>query len=163
MAHDHRLRTRRIRAGALRPSARRFGELDSPPRKKLHNVSVRYNECLAETGIDPSVGSKGGSYDNVLAETIIGLYKAEVIHRRQPPRKSMESVELGTIEWVSWFNHQRLMRRLGYIPPAEVEATITGNSTIRPPSQPDLNQPASANTRGGSEHIKCPAYSGARS
>ncbi len=84
-------------------------------------VSVRYTERLAEAGIDPSVGSKGDSYDNALAETINGLYKAEVIHRRGP-WKSMESVELATLEWVSWFNHQRLMEPLGYIPPAEAEA-----------------------------------------
>jgi len=84
-------------------------------------VSIRYTERLAEAGIDPSVGSKGDSYDNALAETINGLYKAELIHRRGP-WKSIESVELATLEWVSWFNHQRLMEPLGYIPPAEAEA-----------------------------------------
>jgi putative transposase len=84
-------------------------------------VSIRYTERLAEAGIDPSVGSKGDSYDNALAETINGLYKAELI-RRRGPWKSMESVELATLEWVSWFNHQRLMEPLGYIPPAEAEA-----------------------------------------
>jgi|TARA_Y100001934_G_scaffold43067_1_gene51899 transposase InsO family protein len=84
-------------------------------------VSIRYTERLAEAGIDPSVGSKGDSYDNALAETINGLYKAELIHRRGP-WKSMESVELATLEWVSWFNHQRLMEPLGYIPPGEAEA-----------------------------------------
>ena len=84
-------------------------------------VSIRYTERLAEAGIDPSVGSRGDSYDNALAETINGLYKAELIHRRGP-WKTMESVELATLEWVSWFNHQRLMEPLGYIPPAEAEA-----------------------------------------
>ncbi|MCH2559533.1 MAG: integrase core domain-containing protein, partial [Alcanivorax sp.] len=84
-------------------------------------VSVRYTERLGEAGIDPSVGSKGDSYDNALAEPINGLYKAEVIHRCGP-WKSMESVELATLEWVSWLNHQRLMGPLGYIPPAEAEA-----------------------------------------
>ena len=84
-------------------------------------VSIRYTERLVEAGIDSSVGSKGDSYDNALAETINGLYKAELIHRRGP-WKSMESVELATLEWVSWFNHQRLMESLGYIPPAEAEA-----------------------------------------
>ncbi len=69
-----------------------------------------------------TVGSKGDSYDNALAETINGLYKAELIHRRGP-WKTMESVELATLEWVSWFNHQRLMEPLGYIPPAEIEAS----------------------------------------
>jgi transposase InsO family protein len=83
-------------------------------------VSIRYTERLAEAGIEPSVGSKGDSYDNALAETINGLYKAEVIHRRSWPTR--ESVELATLEWVSWFNHQRLMEPLGYIPPAEAEA-----------------------------------------
>ena len=84
-------------------------------------VSIRYSERLAEAGIAPSVGSRGDSYDNVLAETINGLYKAELIHRRGP-WKTRESVELATLEWVSWFNHQRLMGPLGHIPPAEAEA-----------------------------------------
>jgi transposase InsO family protein len=84
-------------------------------------VSIRYSERLAEAGIAPSVGSKGDSYDNALAETINGLYKAELIHRRGS-WKTRESVELATLEWVSWFNHQRLMGPLGYIPPAEAEA-----------------------------------------
>ena len=84
-------------------------------------VSIRYSERLTEAGIGPSVGSKGDSYDNALAETINGLYKAELIHRRGP-WKTRESVELATLEWVSWFNHQRLMEPLGYIPPAEAEA-----------------------------------------
>jgi len=84
-------------------------------------VSIRYSERLAEAGIEPSVGSKGDSYDNALAETINGLYKAELIHRRGP-WKTRESVELATLEWVAWFNHHRLMESLGYIPPAEAEA-----------------------------------------
>jgi transposase InsO family protein len=84
-------------------------------------VSIRYSERLAEAGIAPSVGSKGDSYDNALAETINGLYKAELIHRRGPWR-TRESVELATLEWVSWFNHQRLMGPLGHITPAEAEA-----------------------------------------
>lgn len=70
---------------------------------------------------EPSVGSKGDSYDNALAETINGLYKAELIHRRAP-WKTKESVELATLEWVSWFNHHRLLEPIGYIPPAEAEA-----------------------------------------
>lgn len=81
-------------------------------------VSIRYSERLGEAGIEPSVGSKGDSYDNALAETINGLYKAELIHRRAP-WKTRESVELATLEWVSWFNHQRLLEPIGYIPPAE--------------------------------------------
>jgi transposase InsO family protein len=83
-------------------------------------VSIRYSERLAEAGIEPSVGSKGDSYDNALAETINGLYKAEVIHRRSWPTR--ESVELATLEWVSWFNHHRLLGPIGYVPPAEAEA-----------------------------------------
>jgi len=84
-------------------------------------VSIRYTERLAEAGIEPSVGSRGDSYDNALAETINGLYKAELIHRRGP-WKSRESLELATLQWVYWFNHIRLLEPIGYIPPAEAEA-----------------------------------------
>jgi putative transposase len=84
-------------------------------------VSIRYSERLAEAGVEPSVGSKGDSYDNALAETINGLYKAELIHRRGP-WKTREAVELATLEWVAWFNHVRLLEPIGYIPPAEAEA-----------------------------------------
>ena len=76
---------------------------------------------MAEAGLEPSVASKGDSDDNALAETIHGLYKAELIHRRAP-WKSREAVELATLEWVAWFNHQRLLESIGYIPPAEAEA-----------------------------------------
>lgn len=82
-------------------------------------VSIRYTERLALAGIEPSVGSKGDSYDNAMAETINGLYKAEVIHRQV--WKTREAVELATLEWVSWFNHQRLLGPLGYLPPAQFE------------------------------------------
>lgn len=84
-------------------------------------VSIRYSERLAEAGIEPSVGSKGDSYDNALAETINGLYKAELIHRRAP-WKTKEAVEFATLEWVSWFNNHRLLEPIGYIPPTEAEA-----------------------------------------
>ena len=83
-------------------------------------VSIRYSERLAEAGIEPSVGSRGDSYDNALAETINGLYKAELIHRRAP-WKTKESLELATLQWVSWFSHHRLLEPIGYIPPAEAE------------------------------------------
>ncbi len=83
-------------------------------------VSIRYSERLAEAGIEPSVGSVGDSYDNALAETINGLYKAEVIHRRGPWR-SFEAVEFATLEWVDGFNHRRLLEPIGNIPPAEAE------------------------------------------
>lgn len=84
-------------------------------------VSIRYTERLAEAGIEPSVGSRGDSYDNALAETINGLYKTELIYKRGP-WKSREAVELATLEWVDWFNHRRLLEPIGYIPPAEAEA-----------------------------------------
>jgi transposase InsO family protein len=84
-------------------------------------VSIKYTERLAEAGLEPSVGSVGDSYDNALAETINGLYKAEVIHRRGPWR-SMEAVEFATLEWVDWFNNRRLLEPIGNIPPAEAEA-----------------------------------------
>ena len=84
-------------------------------------VSIKYTERLAEAGLEPSVGSVGDSYDNALAETINGLYKAEVIHRRDPWR-SMEAVEYATLEWVDWFNNRRLLEPIGNIPPAEAEA-----------------------------------------
>lgn len=99
-----------------------------PERNLIHHsdrgsqyLSFRYSERLGEAGIDASVGSKGDSYDNALAETINGLYKAEVIHRCGP-WKSREAVELATLKWVSWFNHERLLEPIGYIPPAEAEA-----------------------------------------
>ncbi|NDV53924.1 IS3 family transposase, partial [Salipiger sp. PrR003] len=86
-------------------------------------LSIRYTERLGEAGIEPSVGSVGDSYDNALAETINGLYKAEVIHRRGPWR-SFEAVEYATLEWVDWFNNRRLLEPIGNIPPAEAEANF---------------------------------------
>ena len=83
-------------------------------------LSIKYTERLAEAGIEPSVGSVGDSYDNALAETINGLYKAEVIHRRGPWR-SCEAVEFATLEWVDWFNNRRLLEPIGNIPPVEAE------------------------------------------
>lgn len=83
-------------------------------------LSIKYTERLADAGIEPSVGSVGDSYDNALAETINGLFKAEVIHRRGPWR-SFEAVEYATLEWVDWFNNRRLLEPTGNIPPAEAE------------------------------------------
>ena len=83
-------------------------------------LSIRYTERLTEAGIEPSVGSKGDSYDNALAESIIGLFKTEVI-RRKGPWRNLEDVEFATLEWVWWFNNQRLLEPIGYIPPAEYE------------------------------------------
>ena len=83
-------------------------------------TSIRYTERLAEAGIEPSVGSVGDSYDSALAETINGLYKAEVIHRRRWPSRT--AVEIATLAWVGWYNHRRLLEPIGDIPPAEAEA-----------------------------------------
>ena len=83
-------------------------------------MSIRYTERLAEAGIELSVGSKGDAYDNALAESVIGLFKTEVI-RRQGPWRNLEDVEFATLEWVWWFNHHRLLEPLGYVPPVEYE------------------------------------------
>ena len=83
-------------------------------------LSIRYTERLAEAGIEPSVGSVGDSYDNALAETIIGLYKTEVI-RQLAPWRNVDHVEFETLAWVDWFNNQRLLEPIGNIPPAEFE------------------------------------------
>ena len=84
-------------------------------------LSIRYTERLAEAGVEPSVGSVGDSYDNALAETINGLFKTEVI-RAKGPWRNLEQVELATLTWVAWFNHRRLLRPIGDVPPAEFEA-----------------------------------------
>jgi putative transposase len=85
-------------------------------------LSIRYSERLSEAGAQPSVGSVGDSYDNALAETIIGLYKSEVIHRRGP-WQNLDAVEYATLEWVDWFNHRRLLEPIGNVPPAEFEVS----------------------------------------
>jgi len=98
----------------------RGGGLIHHSDRGVQYVSIKYTERLAEAGIEPSVGSVGDSYDNALAETINGLYKAEVIHRRGPWR-SFEAVEFATLEWVDWFNTRRLLEPIGNVPPAEAE------------------------------------------
>ena len=85
-------------------------------------LSIRYAERLADAGIATSVGSRGDSYDNALAETVNGLYKTELIYRRGPWR-GCEDLDLATLTWVDWFNHRRLYGALGYVPPAEYEAS----------------------------------------
>jgi putative transposase len=95
------------------------GSLIHHSDRGVQYVSIRYTERLAEAGIEASVGSLGDSYDNALAETINGLYKAEVIHRQS--WKSREAVELETLKWVDWFNHRRLLAPIGNMPPAEAE------------------------------------------
>jgi putative transposase len=88
-------------------------------------LSIRYTERLAEAGAVTSVGSRGDSYENALAETIIGLYKTELVRRRSP-WKGIDQVEYATLEWVDWFNHRRLLEPIGYVPPAEFEAAFGG-------------------------------------
>jgi transposase InsO family protein len=97
------------------------GPLVSHSDRGTQYLSMRYTERLADAGIAPSIGSRGDSYDNALAETLIGLYKTEVIYHNGPWR-SLEQVEYATLEWVSWYNTQRLMEPLGYVPPDEYEA-----------------------------------------
>jgi len=100
-------------------------------------LSIRYSDRLAEAGIEPSVGSVGDSYDNALAETINGLYKTEVIHRRGPWR-SIEAVEFATLEWVDWFNNKRLLGSIGFVSPAEFESAYY-QSNSSPVMQAGLN------------------------
>jgi transposase InsO family protein len=84
-------------------------------------LSIRYTDRLLEAGIEPSVGSVGDSYDNAMAESVIGLYKTEVI-RRKGPWRSIEAVEYATLQWADWFNHRRLLEPIGYVPPLELES-----------------------------------------
>ena len=105
---------------------RREGELDGLVHhsdRGSQYLSIRYTERLAEAGALTSVGSRGDSYDNALAETMIGLYKTELIRRRGPWRR-IDDVEYGTLEWIDWFNHRRLLEPIGNVPPAEFEATF---------------------------------------
>jgi putative transposase len=97
------------------------GDLIHHSDRGVQYVSIHYTERLAAAGIEPSVGSVGDSYDNALAETIFGLFKTEVI-RHNGPWKNIEEVEFATLEWVDWFNNQRLLEPIGDIPPAEFEA-----------------------------------------
>jgi putative transposase len=96
-------------------------------------LSIRYTERLAEAGVAPSVGSRGDSYDNALAESVIGLFKTEVIWRRGPWR-TIEDVEFATLEWVDWFNTRRLLEPIGYVPPAEYEETYH-QQQLKPPAE----------------------------
>jgi len=122
----------------------RDGSLVCHSDRGLQYVSIRYTERLAEAGLEPSVGSKGDSYDNALAETINELYKAELIHRRAP-WKTKEAVEFATLEWVSWFTHHRLLEPIGYIPPAETKENYSSDSPVRTQQWwPDLNQTVSS-------------------
>lgn len=104
----------------------RKGGLVHHSDRGVQYVSIRYTQRLADAGVESSVGSVGDSYDNALAETINGLFKAEVIHRRTSWR-SIQAVELATLEWVDWFNNRRLLQPIGNIPPAEAEAAFYAN------------------------------------
>jgi putative transposase len=97
-------------------------EVLRPPVESTQYLSIRYTQRLAAEGAVTSVGSRGDSFDNALAETIIGLYKTELI-RRRGPWKGIDQVEYATLEWVDWFNHRRLLEPIGHVPPAEFEAT----------------------------------------
>ena len=128
-------------------------------------LAMRYTDRLAEAGIEPSVGSRGDSYDNALAESIIGLFKTEVIQRKGPWRH-LEAVEFATLTWVDWFNTRRLLEPIGYLPPAEYEAryyeqqrrpaTIEDEVAAAQPSTRDVHdaviggilQPAPTDDRG---------------
>jgi transposase InsO family protein len=98
-----------------------IGDLIHHSDRGSQYLAMRYTERLADAGIEPSVGSRGDSYDNALAESVIGLYKTELIQRKGPWR-TIDAVEFATLEWVDWFNHRRLLGPIGYIPPAEYEA-----------------------------------------
>jgi transposase InsO family protein len=102
-------------------------------------LAIRYTERLAEAGAVTSVGSRGDSYDNALAETIIGLYKTELIRRRGPWR-GIDDVEYATLEWVDWFNQRRLLEPIGHVPPAEFEAAHHGEKV--PSHTPGLKEPS---------------------
>jgi putative transposase len=104
-------------------------------------LSIRYTERLAEAGIEPSVGSRGDSYDNALAESVIGLYKTELIRRRGPWRH-LEDVEFATLEWVWWFNHHRLLGPIGHVPPAEFEEQYYRSLESAPAALETLNPPS---------------------
>jgi transposase InsO family protein len=120
--------SRSMHAGFVLDALEQAVHARRPAGKLVHHsdrgsqyLSITYSERLAEAGIEPSVGSVGDSYDNALAESINGLFKAEIIWRKGPWR-SMEAVEFATLEWVDWFNNRRLLQPIGHIPPAEAEA-----------------------------------------
>ena len=104
------------------PGAPRRARAPLRPRRatRAQGVAIRYTERLADAGAITSVGSRGDSYDNALAESTIGLYKSELIYRRGPWR-TIDDVELATLEWIDWFNHRRLHGATDYLPPAEFE------------------------------------------
>ncbi len=118
-------RSERLLRGVI---ATPFGAVLRRPVELRQYLSIRYTERLAEAGIERSVGSTGDSYDNALAESVIGLYKTEVI-RRRGPWKGIDEVEFATLEWVAWYNTRRLLEPLGYIPPDEFERAYYNRQT----------------------------------
>ena len=110
-----------IAASVASPSLTSFVEVLPRSIESTQYLSIRYSERLAEVGIEASVGSRGDAYDNALAESVIGLFKTEVI-RHTGPWRCLDDVEYATLEWVAWFNTCRLFGPLGYLPPAEYEA-----------------------------------------
>ena len=122
-------------------AGKRLDELVHHSDRGVQYLSIRYTERLAETGAVNSVGSKGDSYDNALAETMIGLYKTELIRHRGPWR-GLEDVEFATLEWVDWFNHRRLFEAHGQIPAGRVRRDpLPSARTLRPAGR-DSNQTA---------------------
>jgi putative transposase len=113
-------------------------------------LSMRYTERLADAGIAPSVGSRGDSYDNAMAESIIGLFKTEVIQLKGPWRH-LEAVEFATLTWVDWFNMRRLLEPIGYVPPAECEAAYYAALEVAPTSEPDSRRGARRHPRANNE------------
>src|SRR5437868_5397061 len=109
----------------------RGGGLVHHSDRGVQYLSIRYTERLAEAGIEPSVGSTGDSYDNAMAESVIGLFKTEVV-RRLGPWKGVEDVEFATLDWVAWFNNKRLLEPLGYVPPIEFEEAYYRQNGLPP-------------------------------
>lgn len=120
---------------------RRLDELIHHSDRGVQYLAIRYTERLAETGAVNSVGSKGDSYDNALAETIIGLYKAELVRNRGPWR-GLDDLEYATLEWVDWFNHHRLFEAHGHIPPAEFEELHYRQNVSAREAETQTKQPA---------------------
>lgn len=129
----------RLGDGFIDPALNSEARLIHHSDKGSQYLSIRYTEQLAEAGIEPSVGSVGDSYDNALAETIIGLYKTELIRMRGPWR-SLDDVEYATLEWVDWFNHRRLLQPIRNIPPTEREETYYRQES--PANTAGLNKPS---------------------
>jgi putative transposase len=119
----------------------RLDELVHHSDRGVQYLAIRYTERLAETGAVNSVGSKGDSYDNALAETIIGLYKAELVRNRGPWR-GLDDLEYATLEWIDWFNHRRLFEAHGQIPPAEFEENYYRQEGSGQQAETQTKQPA---------------------